>query len=1264
MSLTLDATLQTRMNGIERQPIAQIVSTSFADSIPYDGNYLGISQSNYVNLDAKALSTGALSLTSYSSVAPELIRFMLTDNERAFWTEYTINGDGYSSYFDQGYYPFIISHCEKPDGNIAIAWVNNWSSSTRRIRVTTLNISGTWTPNGTLVWTSATNDTINSIYLIYHPNSSNYQLYMAWYDSSAGSYYLYRNTSSNLSSWAGWTDITPASLGSTMEYLSIHAVSFSDNDIVVSFDRVNLIDANSDFKTTSIYYMVSQDDGSTWSTPTLAASYTGVGMGGRHPSVVEKSTSVYLTFHERASFVKFDKNTTGAVYDNSTDSYPHLTVDALWLYNGYLYCQGSSTEVTKHICGMWKVDPADMTVDAQYTSTTTPGYDPNLLNYNAWYMLDRGAGKYFAKHVGSFGTNNMGQVIVAINDGVTETIVQYIIGSGGNHGGYGWDENVSVARSTTWAGASNFSVVAAYIDATNDRLYVRLQDAYLYSGQLCVGYIDLTESPDPVTGYYTWNEIFRKTSSQMNSSYGWTGSASAIMTNGVYCKEDHVLLFWRDSDNDSSILVIDAETGVIQFAEQHHTEPNLPYHGLYSGYVYDNKIYGSFEYSVHENQGSWRGLWIYDMVSGAKICARPGYATKDQYTFYDYDFADIGNNYIWIGGWDGAIRYHTGSQFFELWDDTVIPGFSMGLSSESCYRIAYDVANQDVYVGQPYGFTSAWAGVRRFNINGDYYKGKYLSGTKSGTDLQLGSASDLTHGWYEADIISVAAEDDVMWSFWDHITYTDSTRKIYWDHDESETDVSDDLVDVVEVSHAIDTPSELRFSLAYGHLYEQQNLLSSKSYMFRRGRKVNLKFGENISGTPYWVEQGSFIVEETQMRYIRGDYPVLEVVARDLSSLWQDARIALSAYYSSAQPKTIMEDLLDDWTVLDGADYSIPTFANSHEIWHQWSDETLYDILKDILDHFGYTFFFTTVGVFQPKRINFSAAVDHAYSNQLQIQEYTPDTSFSNFVNQVRVIGETHDTIEVLYDPELITNVNGTCGWWDETIEHQVWYDEDRQRTCRNPFLNPIISTRDFEWFLFKGGGGERISGTDNNELYCYVEIQGPNLIPVVVGLAVSCIALGSMALYCFTNCGPFIFATNVNISLLIYAILATATYDIEVWAQPVGNERQTIQYVATDTQQMNIVNQQPVIEEIEDSLCYTVADCQRVATFELNVLRYQRERVRLSKLTHLQDELLDMITVKHPYSNTTLQLMIASLKRTLVIKGSMMDMIEGWRIV
>jgi hypothetical protein len=211
------------------------------------------------------------------------------------------------------------------------------------------------------------------------------------------------------------------------------------------------------------------------------------------------------------------------------------------------------------------------------------------------------------------------------------------------------------------------------------------------------------------------------------------------------------------------------------------------------------------------------------------------------------------------------------------------------------------------------------------------------------------------------------------------------------------------------------------------------------------------------------------------------------------------------------------------------------------------------------------------------------------------------------------------------------------------------------------------VSTNDFEYFIFKGGGGERISYIDPEELYCIIEVQGPNLIPVVVALTLGFIALGAWAYWCdgFIGgwCGVAIMALCVNINLLCYALLAVATYDFEIWAMPVGKQKQTVQYVAEDTHAMSIINMQPVMEEIEDPLCYEVSECQRVAEYELSVIAAQRERIKLRKLAHLQDEIHDMLRVKHPHSGQNMYILVANLVRTLVIKGEMTDSIEGWRI-
>ena len=88
------------------------------------------------------------------------------------------------------------------------------------------------------------------------------------------------------------------------------------------------------------------------------------------------------------------------------------------------------------------------------------------------------------------------------------------------------------------------------------------------------------------------------------------------------------------------------------------------------------------------------------------------------------------------------------------------------------------------------------------------------------------------------------------------------------------------------------------------------------------------------------------------------------------------------------------------------------------------------------------------------------------------------------------------------------------------------------------------------------------------------------------------------------------------------------------------------------------------VIEQvIEEALCYTVYDCLEVANFELMVAQMQRQRVRIKKIAHLQDEDGDTIRVVHPYGGQSIDLFITNLRRSFKRgnDGYFHDEIEGW---
>ena len=129
------------------------------------------------------------------------------------------------------------------------------------------------------------------------------------------------------------------------------------------------------------------------------------------------------------------------------------------------------------------------------------------------------------------------------------------------------------------------------------------------------------------------------------------------------------------------------------------------------------------------------------------------------------------------------------------------------------------------------------------------------------------------------------------------------------------------------------------------------------------------------------------------------------------------------------------------------------------------------------------------------------------------------------------------------------------------------------------------------------------------------------------------------------------------------------ANYSIDVYARPVGHEKQTFQSSAYDYDLIDELNGLTIEEVLDDPLCYDQSQCSRVANHELDIVMAQRKRIRFKKIAHLQDEITDVITVVHPYSGLSHNVMIANLTRTFEIPDTpqadvgFFDSIEGWRL-
>jgi hypothetical protein len=165
-------------------------------------------------------------------------------------------------------------------------------------------------------------------------------------------------------------------------------------------------------------------------------------------------------------------------------------------------------------------------------------------------------------------------------------------------------------------------------------------------------------------------------------------------------------------------------------------------------------------------------------------------------------------------------------------------------------------------------------------------------------------------------------------------------------------------------------------------------------------------------------------------------------------------------------------------------------------------------------------------------------------------------------------------------------------------------------------------------------------------------------------------LAVGIAALTCdvegggwISMCGIYIFSLSIAMQAVAAVLSSVANWSFDVYGQPVGHERQTFQAEANDYDMQNELGGLVVTETIDDPFCYTISSCQTVANRELEIVKSQRNRIRFEKVTHLQDELLDVITVYHPYSLNQVQTLITNLRRTFEKEVGVFDEIEGWRL-
>lgn len=1269
MSLTLDPTLQARLDGRDRQPEIELLSSDLFNPIPFQGQSFGLASTSTFKPHLLSHSSGRL---GQAYVVDGEIMWMYTDADRNQWS--TVIDTGLAAHFSF-YTVTHVTATELANGNIGIVAMGDFSSD---LKIWDAEITIT----GTVVSHLSEIEDLNNSYEWRNPhvarlnNGDYYLVYIR--ETIDTAWAIYGRSGSTWGTWGAASNITPSGVNIAREIDNPSITQVDDeDDVFLLFDHVTAKQDTSTIK--NIFSSISTNYGSTWGTATARTTYTLFGSNGLDPIMVQKSNgTVWLIFYENIRVMHIDADATGWLDGCSTCA----TDDVMALKN--LHCDytagkimatfGNSQVGTKCVAGVAVIDIATWSIDKVYNCLSTPALNSFFAaNCIPNYTHIHGHGSRVAFGISLGVAENAGHAAVCVVDHNNDSVTTYVLLDtsctyGGNVDGfpaYNLPHNVEYDSNAQY-GHLGLELKCVRVDDTRDRLYLGWSGGY-HRQQWYFSFIDLTEAPDG-EGIYSMMWITSETmgvepldKNRAQFEMPWlfeldrhrnyivlsaAGFAGQLNWNGV------VVVLSEDAD------------GAIVKQYECIGNSSAPRWGLHNMILYDGAAYGTITYCATWPHTDQRGLCRIDYIADRVTYFRPSFATADDYYFYDYALDEAGGMIFAASQW-GIAKFNTATGAWTIFDSDTVEGFVRPTESDLMAFVSYDAVGSNILMGAWNDYiTNYLEGVGMFNEDGPYNQLQYITADRS-TVWNWGDQEDLSYYSTEIYPTAVIALDNVLWVTWNHVDV--DWNVLYWDNDVGEINISDDTVGTVNISWQLKRLNRLQLSLGNGYLYDSQNLLSTLSKVGRKGRKLHVRIGENIGGYTYWVNQGTFLVNMAKMNYKRGQHPTLEIEATGKTSLWREQQVAVSPTYSGNPPDYIIRDILKDYTQLTTSDYNIPAFNNEHSVYYQWIDKSIWELIEELCDHFFYAMYEDVNGVFTCREVSLTQAVDHEYTDQTQLTDFSPDDTFSNYTNRVRVIGETQDYTEVVHGEEMIISKSGTVGWWVKKTTEDIWFDEDKERQCHNARLEIVHAPDEYGLLMDQVAYGEGqviISYDDPYDKYITVEITVPDLTGAVIGLVIAVIGVGYAAVYCFWHCGPYIMAEAILCSLLFYVLAAVAQYQYEVWAMPVGRVKNTIQYEANDLDMQRALNGEIVTEEITDPLCYEVVECRRVAEGNLNMLSAQRRRVSFSKLAHLQDELLDKLKVYHPYSGEGMEILVIGLTRSYTKGRSVMDKINCWRYI
>ena len=1243
MALTLDPTLQTVQDGFERKPIIELISTQIDNAIPFEGQYFNTYTDNETGQDIINTTTGQIftsSIRTNGNYRDLILNY--TDTGRIFFTEVNIQTSPSNKLY--------LETClfEIANGNIVILYTYLYSSK-YYIDEIIVDKTGVIVSAASNIFTSDTDAVLYRPCVKYLSNDT-YMLTFTYL--LAGEYTIKVFTTDESLVWVEGSAVDIGTLDNTHVLKNVSFGQDLNDNILLFLEYAD--DSREDGTTlNNIYLIQSTDLGVSWETPEKITSYTAFGTDAEYPDVsIISDTTLKLTYHEKDNVLFANNETplwpsTGTNY-LGTDIHFDPSTNRLYVYEIY---GGSGF---KGLRGVVVIDTINWSVTDSYTLTSTPAYENIFYSQHVWPHRAKGQGQYVTVST----TQSVDYCATMLLDNLNKTITTFIFKDAV---AYGLTENVTGMDWGTDFLKDNAKIYYTFVDVSNNRLYVVLGVSYIWSPVVWVGYFKINEGYD-----FT---VIRKFVS--SDSVQLTDTDIVGLNTVFYMADREEICLCFAHNNVSSwqgrMVVIDLDGKTVK----NYTYANnktFHYNGIYSPVYYNGHVYGSIYYKSTYGEENKRGLIDIDLETDNILYHTPTWATLNDYNLGLKVSTGDGRILMAVFSY-GVGSYDILNDTWSIYNNDNIPGLEP-LSVFYPVSIDYDPATETIFLGSIKDIYNAYAGVRAFSINGSFDKGKIVIGSYDEINgWTFGAASSLIQNNYDYNINITNDDDNVLWAVWtrrDTSEYSNIYAK-----DVKELELTSYILrgSEINIKYDIDSNNTLSFSLSHGHLFDPNNYLSTYNIFVAKGRQINLKVGENINGVDYLQTHGSFLVTSSKMTYERGAYPIIQVSCEDVKALWEDVKVVATQRYNDTAPEDVIYDVLNTFLGTDLEDIDLPTIDNTHDISMQWLDTDIKEICSSILHHFGYIPFITTDNIFSAKKIITSLTSEDRTLLKKEIISYTPNDDYSSFTNKIIINSESFEYIDVVYYQELLSTVTGTGGWWsDKDKIKKVYYSDDRTKRARNPKLVVKKSISDFKIMFVKSRGTEYLSYVDPNEKYVEITIEFPGLADVMFAhiVALGYFSVKMLGCDASNSCGSAMWGYNLALVEIFYVLGMVASYEYELWANPLGEEKKTLYAEANDYEFQRKLNGQVVSESIDDPLCINIENCQNVADYEMSLVKAQRKRISLKKIAHLQDEIGDVLKIVHPYNDQYMSIFVATLNRTIQLPdasgdGSVIDDITGW---